>query len=116
MFHLAKVIEVMRPDEKGSKSSDNVTHALLEMWDENMIIFRANPAIAGDLKDGVFVLVDYSPVPVGGAPVPKHEIVSIVSEAKGKKVLAKLKDSLEEKKRSRSGSSDQFTVPGKMIG
>ncbi len=117
MFHLAKVIEVIFPEDKGSKSAENTTHALLQMWDDNMIIFRANPAIAKDLKEGVYVLVDYSPIPVGGAPVPRHEIVSIVSEAKGKKIMAKLKDSFEEKKKSRQGQTGEgFMVPGKMIG
>src|SRR3989338_6489440 len=101
MFHIGKVIEIISPEEKGSKSAENTTHALLEMWDENMIIFRVNPGIAKEIKEGSYVLVDYSPVPVAGAPVPRHEVVSIVNEAKGKKILAKLQDSLEERKRSR---------------
>ncbi|HLC93109.1 MAG TPA: hypothetical protein VJH23_05375 [archaeon] len=115
MFHLGKILEVISPEDKGSKSSDTVTHALLEMWDENLIIFRVSPVIANDVKEGSFVLVDYSPVPVAGAPVPRHEVVSIVNEAKGKKILAKLQDSLEERKKSRI-TGDGFGVPGKMIG
>lgn len=118
MFHLGKVLEIISGDEKGSRNSDNATHALLEMWDENLIIFRANPAIAKDLKEGCFVLVDYSPVAVGGAPVPRHEIVAIVNEAKGKKLLARLKDSAEEKKRQRQPPSADAgqSFHGKMIG
>ncbi len=117
MFHLGKIIEVISPEEKGSKSADNITHALIEMWDENLIIFKVSPVISRDLKEGSFALVDYSPVPVGGAPVPRHEIVSIVSEAKGKKIMAKLKDSMEERKKARNGQTgDGFGLPGKMIG
>ncbi len=115
MFHIGKVLEVLSSDEKGSKSSDNATHALLEMWDQNEIIFRVSPAIARDLKEGNYVLVDYSPIPVGGAPVPRHEVISIVGEAKGKKVFARLRESLEEKKRQRQTSEGAYS-PGKMIG
>ena len=117
MFHLGKVLEVISPEDKGSKSSETITHALLEMWDENMIIFRVSPNIAKDVKEGCYVLVDYSPIPVAGAPVPRHEIISIVNEAKGKKILSKLRDSMEERKKSRNGmTGDGFGVPGKMIG
>ncbi|HLC79468.1 MAG TPA: hypothetical protein VJG83_03475 [archaeon] len=117
MFHIGKVIEVLSAEEKGSKSSDNATHALIEMWDENLIIFKVNGAIARDVKEGSYVLVDYSPVPVGGAPVPKHEIIAIVSEAKGKKILSKMRDSLEEKKRQKFGPGDSSAgFNGKMIG
>ncbi len=115
MYHLGKIIEVLPAEEKGSRSADGATHALIEMWDENLIIFRVNPAIVKDVKEGVFVLVDYSPIAVGGAPVPKHEIVSIVSEAKGKKILAKLRESLDEKKRQRQPTFEA-PVHGKMIG
>lgn len=117
MFHLGKVLDVLPSDEKGARSADNAMHVLVEMWDENLIIFRANPLIAHDIKEGCFVLVDYSPIAVGGAPVPKHEIVAIVSEAKGKKILAKLRASLEEKKKPKQPSGDQgFFSAGKMIG
>jgi len=116
LYHLGKILEVITSDEKGAKSADGQTYCLLEMWDENMIIFRASAQIAKDVKEGQHVLVDYSPVPVGGAPVPRHEIVAIISEAKGKKMLAKLKDSAEEKRKLRQPTVEGMPFHGKMIG
>ena len=114
MFHIGKVIEVISPTEKGAIFSENNTNALIEMWDENLIIFRVNNAIAKELKAGNYVLIDYSPVSVASAPVPRHEIVSIVPEAKGKKVFEKMQDYLESKKNQRAGTMP--ALPGKMIG
>ena len=117
MFHIAKILEVISPEEKGSKSAGNDTHALLEMWDENLIIFKVSPLIAKEVKEGNYVLVDYSPVPVAGAPVSRHEVVSIVTDAKGKKITAKMREYLEEKKRGGKGQAlDSFGIAGKMIG
>ena len=116
MYHLGKVIYVMSPDEKGSKFSDQARQAMIEMWDDNVIIFRVNPAIARELKENDYVSVDYSPVAIGGAPVPKHEVVAIVSEPKAKKVWARLREKLEEKKGKKRTDSDTGLFHGKMVG
>ena len=116
MYHPGKVLDVFNPKDKNIKCAEGTTQALIEMWDENMIIFRASAQIAKDVKEGQHVLVDYSPVPVGGAPVPRHEIVAIISEAKGKKMLAKLKDSAEEKRKLRQPTVEGMPFHGKMIG
>lgn len=108
MFHIAKILEVMSPDEKGSKSSGHDTHALLEMWDENILLFAVAPQISKDVRANDIVLVDYSPVAVGGAPVPRHEISAILSEQKGKKMWAKMKEYLS-KKRNPDGSDGEQT-------
>ncbi|VVB99572.1 Uncharacterised protein [uncultured archaeon] len=118
MYHVAKVLEVMSPEEKGSKFSSASTHALVEMWDENMIIFSVSPEIAKAVKPNDIVIVDYSPVAVGGAPVPKHEVSAILSEAKGKKLWQKMKDYLGQKRKP--GSAEEAFArenhPGKMVG
>lgn len=117
MYHLGKVIHIMYPDEKGSKFTEQTSQALVEMWDDNMIIFKVNPSISKDIKENDYVSVDYSPVAVGGAPVPKHEIIAIVNEAKAKKIWAKMKEKLEEKKGSKKKSDmEQSAFHGKMVG
>ena len=118
MYHIAKVIELMPWDEKGAKFSESSSYALLEMWDENIIVFSVSPKIARDVKANDFVLVDYSPIAVGGAPVPKHEVCAILSEAKGKKIWVKLRDYLA-KKRGPMSAEEAFARenhPGKMVG
>lgn len=119
MFHLAKVIEVVNWDEKGAKFSEATTHALLEMWDDNILLFKVASNISKEIKPNDFVLVDYSPIAVGGAPVPKHEVVAVLSEAKGKKLWTKMRDYLT-KKRNPDGSDNQLQTrdnhAGKMVG
>ncbi|MEM4257230.1 MAG: hypothetical protein QXU92_01245 [Candidatus Diapherotrites archaeon] len=117
MFHIGKVLQVMSSEEKGSKFSDQTTQALVEMWDENLIIFKVNQNISRELKENDYVLVDYSPVAVGGAPVPKHEITAIVSEQKAKKVWSKLKEKFEQKKNEKKKPDFDFpALQGKMVG
>ena len=118
MFHIAKILEVMSPSEKGAKNADASSFALLEMWDENMLIFKISPSISGDVKEGSFVLVDYSPVAVGGTPVPRHEVTVILSDSKGKKFWHRMKEYMEKRKPSAAGQ-DSFlreAHPGKMVG
>src|SRR3989344_1847399 len=102
MYHLAKVIEVILPEEEGTKSADNNGHALVETWDENKIIFRVSPKISASLKPGDFVLIDFSPVPCGGSAVPRHEITVIVKKSKGEKLWKSLVEYFHEKRRKRS--------------
>ena len=117
MYHLGKVLNVMYPDEKGSKFSENAAQALIEMWDENVIIFKVSPAIAKDVKENDYVSVDYSPVAIGGGPVPRHEVVAIINESKAKKVWSKLREKLEEKKvGKKTPEIDHSLFHGKMIG
>lgn len=118
MYHVGKVIHIMSPEEKGSKFADQSSQALVEMWDDNMIIFKVNALIAKDIKENDYVSVDYSPIAVGGAPVPRHEIVAIVNEAKAKKVVQKLKEKVEQKnpKKKQDDQEHQGLFHGKMVG
>ncbi|GEM_PF-1193302 len=119
MFHLAKILEVMSSEEKGAKFSEASSHVLLEMWDENILLFSVAPKISRDVKVNDFVLVDYTPVAVGGAPVPRHEVYAILPELKGKKLWAKMKDYLSKKRNpdgSDNGNSARENHQGKMVG
>ena len=101
MYHIAKVIEVIPVDEKGTKSCEPYSHALVETWDENMLIFRVNEKIVNTVKKNDFVLLDFSPVALATAPVPRHEVIEIVAPVTGKKIWKEMKDYLENKKNKR---------------
>jgi len=116
MYHIGKVIHILHPEEKGSKFADQTSQALVEMWDDNLIIFKINPMIAKDIKENDYVSVDYSPIAVGGAPVPKHEIFAIINESKGKKIVQKLKEKIEQKNPKMKNDEQQGVFHGKMIG
>ncbi len=119
MYHLAKILEVMNSDEKGAKFSGASSYALLEMWDENVLLFAIAPKISGQVKVNDIVLVDYSPIAVGGAPVPRHEVAAVLSELKGKKMWAKMKDYLSKKRNpdgSENPNSGRENHQGKMVG
>ncbi len=119
MYHIAKIIEVIPVEEKGTKSCESLSHSLVETWDGNRLIFKVNQKIAPYVKKGDFVLLDFSPVSLATAPVPRHEVVEIVNSTTGKKVWKEMKDYLEKKKstlQNKAGASAQaFPNMGHMI-
>jgi len=119
MYHLGKVIEIISDEEQGTQSVESQSHAMVEMWDENKVIFKVHPKIAKTIKANDFVLIDYSPVPVSSAPVPRHEVTAIVNPKKGKKLWDEMKKHLEEKKSQKQGKSgvpvNMFQNEGNMI-
>lgn len=78
IHHVGKILKVFRPGGKGVESADASTQALIEMWDENMFTCNVDAKIAGKLREGDVVLVDYSPV----SPkllIPRQEVTKILS-------------------------------------
>ena len=78
MYHLGKVLEVFRPTDRGVTSADTSVQACLRMWDENVLTMLVAPKIAGRIKAGQTVLVDYRPSPGHTPPIPSHTVVKIV--------------------------------------
>lgn len=99
MYHPGKVIEVLRKNDKDVVSSDETTQAVLEMWDENILTLIVNPKIDSKIKEGQIVLVDYRPDEKREAPVPKHEVVKILSGKKATNVWNSYRDMLEKRNR-----------------
>ena len=99
MYHPGKVIEVFRKSDKDVISSDDTAQAVLEMWDENTLTLLVNPKLVAKVKTGQMVLVDYRPDEKREAPVPKHEIVKIISGKKATRIWNIYRDIYERKKR-----------------
>ena len=99
MYHPGKVIEVFGKTDKDVVSADETTQAVLEMWDENTLTFLVNPKLATKIKSGQIVLVDYRPDEKREAPVPKHEIVKIISGKKATKIWNIYRDMFDRRKR-----------------
>ncbi len=89
MFHPGKVVRIFKPQDADVVSSDSLVQATVRMWDENLLTLDVSLKLAGKVKEGDVVLVDYSPKKVGGAAVPSHTVVKII---RGKRAESLLKD------------------------
>jgi len=98
-YHPAKIMQVYKPG-KNVLSSDNSTQALVNMWDENMFTFLVAPKIAGKLKKGDVVLVDYNPMKPN-SPIPKTLIIKILKGAVGKETWKEHKAYHRKRRRER---------------
>ena len=98
MYHLGKVVEVFRPTDRDVVASDASVQATLRMWDENVITMMVAPKIAGKIKEGQVVLVDYRPDPEHRPPVPSHIVVKII-EGKRAEAAWKVYREVYEKQR-----------------
>ncbi|MFH0927682.1 MAG: hypothetical protein V1822_03830 [Candidatus Micrarchaeota archaeon] len=99
MYHPGKIVEVFRKTDKDIVSADESVQATLEMWDENVLTLLVHPKIADKIKAGQTVLADYRPDEKREQPVPRHEIVKIISGKKAEKIWGAYKDMLDSKKR-----------------
>jgi hypothetical protein len=77
MFHPGKVLRVFSPTDSDISSSDNVTQAMINMWDENLTTVVVHKKLAGEIKVDDVVLVDYRPISTT-LPVPKLEVTKVL--------------------------------------
>ncbi len=77
MYHPGKVMQLLSPTDKDVISADDSTHALVEMWDENIFTVIVDPKIASKIKEGDVVIVDYYPISPQ-SQVPKRVIAKIL--------------------------------------
>jgi len=99
VYHPGKVIEVLRKSDKDVIAADESAQAVLEMWDENILTVIVSPKIESKLKEGQVVLVDYRPDEKRETPVPKHEVVKILSGKKASNVWNSYRDMFEKRNR-----------------
>lgn len=84
MYHPGKVVDIFSDRNKEIESAEATTQATVEMWDDNVLTFLVHPKLAGKLKAGDLVLVDYSPGGTSKAvPVPRNLIVKILRGKSG---------------------------------
>ncbi|MBI5553377.1 MAG: hypothetical protein HY917_01415, partial [Candidatus Diapherotrites archaeon] len=69
----------------------------VRMWDKNQLIVDVDPLLASRVKKNDVVLVDYSPMQVGGQAVPKQNICKILSRKLGEKLWKDFLDCYEER-------------------
>jgi len=87
MYHIGKVIMVFSQKDKNVEGADSSVQAMVNMWDENMIVIEVEARLAEKIKKEDIVLVDYSPMFPSGQPVPKMSITKILRGETGKKAL-----------------------------
>ncbi|AJF60781.1 MAG: hypothetical protein J4224_01725 [Candidatus Diapherotrites archaeon] len=99
MYHLGKVIKLLKSSDKGIVSADNSVQARCEMWDENQVIVLVHPSLNEAVKENDFVLVRYAQ--------PEPTIIKTLSQKQGKELWEELR-SFFEKKRTASAEKMQF--------
>lgn len=93
MYHPGKVIEIFSYRGREIESAEATTQAAVEMWDDNVLTFLVHPKLAGKLKEGDIVLVDYSPSGASKAvPVPRNLIVKILRGKSGARAWERYKE------------------------
>lgn len=93
MFHPGKIMKVFSHQDKSIHSCDQSTQVYLEMWDENQMTLAVDPKISEKVKEGDFVLVDYSSVSPQ-YPIPRHTVIKVLSQELGKELWKDYKDYL----------------------
>jgi len=77
MYHPGKVLRVFEPGDSDVLSADEGTHAMVSMWDENLITVLVHSKLEGQVKEGDIVLVDYRPVS-STLPVPRFLVTKVL--------------------------------------
>ena len=87
IHHPGKVVAVIKPSDDDVSSADNITLAVVKMWDENVLTLVVDERIAENIREGDFVLVDYRPKVLGqNTVVPRQRIVKIVRGERARKI------------------------------
>ena len=110
MFHPGKVMKVYSHQDKAIHSCDQSTQVYLEMWDENQMTLAVDPKISEKIKEGDFVLVDYSSIS-SHYPIPRHTVVKVLSQDMGKELWKDYKDYLVKLKEKAMPTAQQVRTP-----
>lgn len=108
MYHPGKVIEVLRPADKGVSSADASVQATCRMWDDNILTLLVASKLGAQIKTGQVVLVDYRPDPAHQPPVPSHTIVKIIDGKKAETVWSTYRDMHDRQKRTAAPATQNY--------
>lgn len=97
-FHVGVVEKVYPPDGKNILAAEQSTEARVLMWDENLMILKVHPNLAGKVKEGDYVLADYYPSPEN-TPNPRRVITKVLRGDAGKEAWDKFQVYLKKKSR-----------------
>jgi len=90
MYHIGKVLKLIKASDKSVTSADNSVQAQLEMWDENQVIILVHPSLNDSIAVGNFVLARYSQ--------PEPIIMKILNPKQAKDLWDEMKSFLSKKK------------------
>lgn len=111
MYHIGIVKNVLRPDKKsGIISSDNSTQAVIQMWDENLLIIGVEKKLVPKLKEGSYVIADYTPL-TPESNNRKMVIVKILPKASGAKLWRDFEAEFAKKKAKMSQQQPKVNYP-----
>ena len=110
MYHPGKVIEVFRPDQKGTVSADDSTQAICEMWDDNILAFLVDKKLSSKIKTGDYELVSYRPLEKFNPPVPEHIIIKILPKSEGEKIWERYREAYLSKRRKSAQQNEQSYI------
>ncbi len=110
MYHVGKIIELISPKEKKTRSADASVQAMIRMWDENLLILEVHKKIEKNLLPGDYVLADYSPL-APTSPYRKMLVIKVLPREKGKKIWTEFQKELSRKK-SVLAQVQQSGIPG----
>ena len=99
-YHIARVVEVLRPNQRDVLSADSKTQAVVETWDDNVVTVEVTPKLASKVKSGDLVLLDYNPISQK-IIMPRKVIVKIIKGEKARRIWEKYKQFLNRRPRVR---------------
>lgn len=108
MYHIAKVLKVLKTDDKNILSADRTTVAMVRTWDENTLTLLVDENISDKIKEADYVLADYRSQQQN--PAPRQVITKILRENIGKDMWQLAAEHFEELKR-RSGMVQAVAKP-----
>lgn len=99
MYHPGKVVAVLSPKDKGVLSADSAVQATLRMWDDNVLTMIVDRKIAGKIREGDLVLVDYRPERGMTVPVPRNVVIKILKGKSAERMWHEYREVHEKKKK-----------------
>lgn len=95
MFHIGKIARVIKAGK--SSSADSSVQAAVRMWDDNLMILAVHDKIAGKVKEGDYVIADYSPI-VPESMNRKMLIIKVLDAKTGKQLYSIFTKEFERKR------------------
>lgn len=111
MYHIGRVVEVISQlKDRKIRSADAKIQAVINMWDENMIILEVDRKIANTIAVDDYVLADYSPASLE-SPYRKMIITKVLGKEKGRKIWDEFEKMLSKRKNAVAHAAGGANLP-----
>jgi hypothetical protein len=97
MYHLGIIRHVISPSNPGTIAADPSVQAVVRMWDDNLLILGVDAKIGKKVKEGSYVLADYTPM----GPRARNRkllITKILSQADGNRLWSEFQDEFDRRR------------------